>query len=175
MKGGSKMKKKTILLGAISVTIASMWTSTIALASDPVVVAENQKILLKSTDRILARNKRLVYDFYRTVFGGGHVEQAAKYLREDYIQHNPNVATGLKGFLEAFGEAEPGEIPEEIPGLVSIQAERDIVTLSLVVERQDPSDPTVKYTTTWFDMFRIQGGKIAEHWDNALKRLPAPR
>lgn len=26
-----------------------------------------------------------------------------------------------------------------------------------------------KYTTTWFDMFRIEEGKIAEHWDSALK------
>jgi predicted SnoaL-like aldol condensation-catalyzing enzyme len=24
------------------------------------------------------------------------------------------------------------------------------------------------YTTTWFDMFRISGDKIAEHWDSAL-------
>ena len=27
-----------------------------------------------------------------------------------------------------------------------------------------------KYTTTWFDMFRVEGGKIAEHWDPATKR-----
>jgi len=29
---------------------------------------------------------------------------------------------------------------------------------------------TKKYTTTWFDMFRIEGGKIAEHWDAAPKQ-----
>src|SRR5690606_26345528 len=27
------------------------------------------------------------------------------------------------------------------------------------------------YTTTWFDLFRIEGGLIAEHWDHG--RLPA--
>jgi predicted SnoaL-like aldol condensation-catalyzing enzyme len=37
-------------------------------------------------------------------------------------------------------------------------------------EAPDPKDPAKKYTTTWFDMFRIQGGKIAEHWDPASKR-----
>jgi predicted SnoaL-like aldol condensation-catalyzing enzyme len=26
-----------------------------------------------------------------------------------------------------------------------------------------------KYTSTWFDMFRIENGKIAEHWDPATK------
>ena len=30
-------------------------------------------------------------------------------------------------------------------------------------------DSTKKYTTTWFDMFRIENGKIAEHWDTAEK------
>ena len=34
----------------------------------------------------------------------------------------------------------------------------------------DSKDPTKKYTTTWFDMFRLEGGKIAEHWDPAQKQ-----
>jgi len=32
-----------------------------------------------------------------------------------------------------------------------------------------PKDPAKKYTTTWFDMFRLESGKIAEHWDPAPK------
>jgi len=36
--------------------------------------------------------------------------------------------------------------------------------------RPDPKGPAKKYTTTWFDMFRIENGKIAEHWDPALKQ-----
>jgi predicted SnoaL-like aldol condensation-catalyzing enzyme len=43
------------------------------------------------------------------------------------------------------------------------------VTLSFVDELPDPKNKNVKYTTTWFDMFRIQDGKIAEHWDCAVK------
>ena len=30
--------------------------------------------------------------------------------------------------------------------------------------------PAKKYTTTWFDMFRIENGKIAEHWDPAVRQ-----
>jgi predicted SnoaL-like aldol condensation-catalyzing enzyme len=49
-------------------------------------------------------------------------------------------------------------------------AEGDLVVLSFVRELADPKDPAKKYTTTWFDMFRIEGGKIAEHWDGAQKQ-----
>jgi hypothetical protein len=54
--------------------------------------------------------------------------------------------------------------------LVAIVAEGDMVVLSFVREGPDPKDPTKKYTTTWFDMFRLEGGKIAEHWDGAQKQ-----
>lgn len=47
----------------------------------------------------------------------------------------------------------------------AIQAEGDYVTLSFVRECEGNGQP---YSTTWFDMFRIVDGKIAEHWDSAL-------
>ncbi len=46
----------------------------------------------------------------------------------------------------------------------------DLVILSFVREAADPKDAAKKYTTTWFDMFRVEGGKIAEHWDAAPKQ-----
>ncbi|MFL6694860.1 MAG: hypothetical protein ACJ8GO_18085, partial [Ramlibacter sp.] len=54
--------------------------------------------------------------------------------------------------------------------LVAIVAERDLVILSFARENAEPGDAAKKYTTTWFDMFRIEDGKIAEHWDPAVKR-----
>jgi len=39
-----------------------------------------------------------------------------------------------------------------------------------VRELPDPKDASKKYTTTGFDMFRIEDGKIAEHWDAAPKQ-----
>lgn len=51
--------------------------------------------------------------------------------------------------------------------LVSIVAEGDLVVLSFVREGVDPKDASKTYTTTWFDMFRIESGKIAKHWDPA--------
>ena len=51
--------------------------------------------------------------------------------------------------------------------LISIVAERDLVVLSFVVEYPDPKDNSKKYASTWFDMFRIENGKVEEHWDGA--------
>jgi len=49
-------------------------------------------------------------------------------------------------------------------------AEGNLVIISFVREYREPADATKKYTTTWFDMFRIESGKIAEHWDGAQKK-----
>lgn len=146
--------------------------SSAAHAQVPVTPTIDQEAMLISADPKLAFNKRLVYNFWREVFEGGHLHLAEKYMAEDYIQHNPNVATGRAAFIQFFSKiAQPKPIQPQITmPLVSITAERDLVTLSFVREDTDPKDPTRKYTTTWFDMFRIKNGKIAEHWDPATKQ-----
>jgi predicted SnoaL-like aldol condensation-catalyzing enzyme len=145
--------------------------SNAALAQVAVVPQVNHELLLAAADTRLAANKRLVYDFWREVFEVGHMELADKYLAESYLQHNPNVATGRAGFVDAFSKwVKPKPIEDKIKApMVAITAEGDLVILSFVREGSDPKDATKKYTTTWFDMFRIEGGKIAEHWDAAPK------
>jgi predicted SnoaL-like aldol condensation-catalyzing enzyme len=141
-----------------------------AFAALPVKPAPDQAALLKSPDKKLAANKKAAYDFYRIVLRGLRLDQADKYMKEDYMQHNPNAETGLKGFKEYFTKlGGPKDIPATIDGLVAIQAEGEYVTMSFVREYDDPTAKGKKYTTTWFDMFRFENGKIAEHWDSALK------
>jgi predicted SnoaL-like aldol condensation-catalyzing enzyme len=138
----------------------------------PVTAAPgDQAALLASPDPQLAANKRLAYDFFRVILRGQQLDRAAEFMAEDYIQHNPNADTGLAGFLAYFREfgGGPQEVPETLDGLVAIQAEGDLVTLSFVREYDDPGIPGETYTTTWFDMFRIADGKIVEHWDPAQK------
>ncbi|WP_296052968.1 ester cyclase [uncultured Alteromonas sp.] len=140
-------------------------------AQEAVTAAEDHRLLLQSDDPQLAANKQLVYDFWREVFEGGHLELADKYLTESYIQHNPNVPSGRQSFVDFFSQfttAKPIKETVEMP-LVSIVAEKDWVILTFVQDVNEPEGKNSAYTTTWFDMFRIEDGKIAEHWDPARK------
>jgi predicted SnoaL-like aldol condensation-catalyzing enzyme len=136
----------------------------------PVVPAKDQAALLKSSDPKLAANKKAAYDFFRIVLRGLRLDQADKYMLPGYIQHNPNAETGMKGFKDYFTKlGGPKPVPDTLDGLVAIQAEGDYVTLSFVKEYDDPKVKGKKYTTTWFDMLRFENGKLAEHWDSAMK------
>jgi predicted SnoaL-like aldol condensation-catalyzing enzyme len=146
---------------------------TRGFAGVPVTPAVDQNALLASDDPRLAATKRLVYDFWRVILVGRHLERAREFMRDDYIQHNPNVPTGLQGFLDYFSRlGPPRDIPATIPDLVTLRAEGDLVTLAFVDRREGPTGEA--YTTTWFDMFRIQDGKIAEHWDGDVVSAPQP-
>ena len=171
---GPEFHNGAIDLKTMKRLIAALIVSgVVAFAALPVVPAPDQSVFLQSKDKKLAANKKAAYDFYRIVLRGLRLDQAGKYMTEGYIQHNPNADTGMKGFKEYFTKlGGPKDIPATIPGLVAIQAEGDYVTLSFVREYDDPAQKGKKYTTTWFDMFRIENGKIAEHWDNATKPLP---
>ena len=134
-----------------------------------VASAEAQQKLLESDDPQIAANKKLVYDMYREIVQGGHADRAEVYFTEEYIQHNPNVTSGrqaLYDFIKGSRPARPIEPSIGLP-LLNIIAERDMV---LVVNQRPETDADGEpYITTWFDLYRIENGKIAEHWDPALK------
>lgn len=155
-----------ILLWVAALVLPLLAQAQVAVAPNP-----NHEAMLASPDPKLAANKKLVYDFWREVFEAGHVELAEKYMAEDYVQHNPNVPTGRAAFVKFLSALrKSGDIADRIRSpLVAIVAEGDLVVLSFAREGPDPKDPGKKFTTTWFDMFRVDGGKIAEHWDPAQK------
>jgi predicted SnoaL-like aldol condensation-catalyzing enzyme len=140
-----------------------------ALAQLPVEIHSNQADLLVSDDPRLAANKKLVFDFWREVLQARHVERAPEYLAEDYVQHNPTIATDRAAFMEFFGHSPRAAIKPTIDELVTIVAERDLVVLAFRRELPDLENEGQTYTTTWFDMFRVAGGKIVEHWDYGAK------
>ena len=54
--------------------------------------------------------------------------------------------------------------------LIHLMAESDYVTTAFVRPEKDAEGET--YYSTWFDLYRIENGKIAEHWDPMLKSDP---
>ena len=93
-------------------------------------------------------------------------------LPTNYIQHNPNVEIGRKGFVDFFRKISKGKkfkVSLKLDRLVAVQAEGEYVTMAFVWNKKDPKT-NKPYTSTWFDMFRITSGKIVEHWDNDIRR-----
>jgi predicted SnoaL-like aldol condensation-catalyzing enzyme len=140
-------------------------------AQVPPTAAPDQAALLQSKDPQLAANKKLVFDMWRAVIQGGHVELAPQYFTPGYIQHNPNVLSGrdaMVAYMKQTRPVRPIEPNIHFP-VVDIVAEGDMVVVATVSYAPDPANPSKKYVGTHFDMFRLEDGKIAEHWDSVPK------
>jgi predicted SnoaL-like aldol condensation-catalyzing enzyme len=161
------MRLRSIILGgALALT-----GSFAAYAQVPPVAAPDQAALLKSADPKLAANKKLVFDMYRAIIQAGRTDLAPQFFTEDYIQHNPNVATGreaLVAYIRKTRPVRPMEPTISFP-VIAIMAEGDLVTVAVVSYAPDPENPGQKYANTHFDMYRIANGRIAEHWDHIPK------
>ncbi len=111
-----------------------------------------------------AENKQLVAAFMHDVFAERNVAAAEKYLAPDYIQHNPKVAAGLAGFQQSLGAwfaRLPADFKDEV---LHIVAEDDLVVVHVHVSLTDPKTGK-PLSATGFDLFRVAGDKIVEHWD----------
>ena len=104
-------------------------------------------------------NKELIEAFYEEFFNGHDISAADKYVREDYIQHNPGVAQGRESLKSAFADKFVGE-PTFHLNIVRIIAEDDMAAVYL--KNVDPEGNTKCRVV---DIYRIEDGKLAEHWD----------
>ena len=129
-----------------------------------------QIALLEAASPALAVNKRLVFDYWRQIAAAGREELAPLYLARDYIEHSPARATGLAATMAYLANREDRPIGMWLDSeLVAVIAEGGLVVLVTRLELPNPYQPGATYTTASFDMFRIADGRIAEHWDAAVK------
>ena len=120
---------------------------------------------VQADDALTTRNKEIVRNFYMTVLVGRNVDAAPKFLRPDYIQHNPQVPTGLKGFMDTFRERFAQKLPSDYKReLLNVIGDNDMV-VTFVRQTWTSSKDGQPHQALGFDMFRVQDGMIAEHWD----------
>lgn len=111
-------------------------------------------------------NKTLVASFVDSILVKGEMNTLSSFIDGDnYIQHNTAIADGVSGLsaaLEAMAQQ----------GITMVYIENHIVLgqgnfVLSVSEGTFAGEPT-----SFYDLFRVENGKIAEHWDVIETILP---
>ncbi|WP_434778875.1 nuclear transport factor 2 family protein [Neisseria sp. Ec49-e6-T10] len=105
------------------------------------------------------KNLELVVNFYNEFFNQHNIQAAYKYLDKSYIQHNPYVPDGILPFTDYFAGYFKDN-PKSSARIVRTAVNGDLVFLH-VHSQKTPQDKGV----AGVDIFRVQNGKIVEHWD----------
>ena len=114
------------------------------------------------TESNLEVNKNLVQSFYELAFNQHKPTEAVrKYIGDKYIQHNPHLPDGGAIFANYF-EGFFKEHPNSSVAIKRVIAEGDLVILHLH-SKADANDRGRAVV----DIFRVENGKIVEHWDVA--------
>ena len=124
----------------------------------------------------IERNKKAVEDFYEEVFHKHDLGAVDRFMRDDYIQHNADCPQGKAGFVE-FHKGFFAAMPDFRATINQMVAEGDLVFVHNTITGTHtgygfldypPTDNAIRYDAV--DMFRLQDGKLCEHWDVADTR-----
>lgn len=120
---------------------------------------------LKDLNRTEA-NKNLVRAFVDDILVNGRMEKLAGYYDGDnYIQHNPMIPDKVSGLGAVLGELAKQGIFLKYDKIHRVLGQGNFV---LVVSEGHFG----KDHNAFYDLFRVENGKIAEHWDVIEKMTP---
>jgi len=105
------------------------------------------------------RNREVVLEFYEAGVNRRDYAAAFRHLGDRYIQHNPNAADGAAGFHEFFTFIE-----KQYPRF-RVQIKRVFVEGDFVALHVRSFDGPTRNGEAGVDIFRLEQGKIVEHWD----------
>jgi predicted SnoaL-like aldol condensation-catalyzing enzyme len=117
-----------------------------------------------------AANKKLVLDFYAALEQPNLPDRieavAQRYIAPGYIQHLDDTKHGREAFVQYLTGPRTGIPREKMPPakLIAMMAEGDKVIQVTSRDMPDPATGGTKPAIIW-NMFRIENGQLAEHWD----------
>ena len=141
--------------------VAEHWDNLAALASEPNPSGHTQ---IDGTTEITdldktEENRELVEHFLYDVMQGHNPDKTADYFDGDsYIQHNTAIADGVSGLNEALAALAEQGIQMIYDETHMVLAQGNYVLA--VSEGTYGGAPT-----SYYDLWRVENGKIAEHWD----------
>lgn len=111
------------------------------------------------------KNKELILKAMNALFHEKDSTAIERYWHESYQQHNPSMINGHEGLRNLLPVLDPGFSWK--PGI--IVEENDIVITHSLVHGWGPAPVIV------VDIFRLEDGKIAEHWDVVQEEVPVSK
>ncbi|MGO3406831.1 nuclear transport factor 2 family protein [Marinomonas sp.] len=148
--------------------IVEHWDNLIAKADKPNPSGHTQldgALTVTDLDKT-AENKALVSEFFNTVLVKGDYQKMPQFFDGDhYIQHNPAIGDGLSGLGKAIDEMAQHGIKMTFTKVHKVLGEGNFV---LVISEGTFAGKA----TSYYDLFRVDNGKIAEHWDVMETILP---
>ncbi|MFV0359085.1 nuclear transport factor 2 family protein [Tropicimonas sp.] len=147
--------------------VAEHWDNLQPLVSDTVSGRSMTDGPTEITDlEKTAENKVLVEGFIADVLQGGAPENITEYIStETYLQHSPMVGDGLDGLGTALAAmAEAGQAMSYSETHLVVAEGNFVLAASEGLIGSTP--------TAFFDLFRVDNGKIVEHWDT-VSEIPA--
>ncbi len=124
--------------------------------------AEPRKLTLAETNA----NKAIAKAFVNDILRDGKLDRLAQYFQcGEFIQHNPGAADGVSGLVAAVEARNAANLTVTYNRVRLTLGEGDFVLVA--------SEGTLAGNLTGFyDMFRLENGKLAEHWD-VVEAIPA--
>jgi len=106
-----------------------------------------------------AANKQLVKAFVEDILLGGKFDKLAQYVDGDhYLQHNPQIGDGVAALGAALAALAQQGTPIKYDRVHHVLGEGNFL---LVMSEGSFGDRP----TAYYDLFRVENAKIAEHWD----------
>jgi predicted SnoaL-like aldol condensation-catalyzing enzyme len=153
VKGRAKLGSKVLAKAGAKAKASARRTFRKAVATERSVAAQ------------LARNKKLVLDFYQTIIGNKDYEGARRYMGAEYRQHAPYATDGHAGVAEWVRKMKEN-FPQHHYEVKKVIAEGDLVVLHL-----HGMSGLYPFGESVIDIFRIENGKVVEHWD-VIQAIP---
>lgn len=110
------------------------------------------------------KNKALVRSFVETVLIKGQFDKLLDFYHPDIIQHNPFIPDSVEGLIKGIQDLQSKGITLQLEKINHVFGEGNFVLT--VSEGKLAGKPTA-----FFDLFRTENGKVAEHWD-VLQEIP---
>jgi predicted SnoaL-like aldol condensation-catalyzing enzyme len=132
-----------------------------------------------------AANKRVVTGFYQALNSAdatGTIKQrikgiAEKFIASNYVQHSdmfanlPGPGNARDKLIRMFENRPAMKLPPA--KTLAVMAEGDLVMMLTARDMPDPASGGMKQAYI-FNMFRVQKGRLVEHWDSPMPMAMAP-